>query len=221
MPSSQKRRRQRKLAIVNDSSRVFLGKTQTSTRGQTVVEMCDEYDAVLGINANGFYDPDGLGYGNTADSLVISQGVLCHEAALGGYYQICGYDYKDNFRVGYGLNISELRDAAQFYPTIIVNGEDVTSGATSGFGIQPRTVIGQTANKKTLFLIIDGRQVGYSLGTTVVECADILMRYDCYNAMCMDGDSSSSMVYDGELITSPSTSMVDGRYAPTAWLVEK
>ena len=61
-------------------------------------------------------------------------------------------------------------------------------------GIQPRTAIGQTSDKTTLMLIIDGRQT-HSLGTTVSECANILLRYGCWNAMNMDGGSSSSMTY--------------------------
>ena len=69
-------------------------------------------------------------------------------------------------------------------------------------------------------LIIDGRQAS-SLGTTVSECAEILLRYDCWNAMNMDGGSSSSMTYMGEMITRTSSPMASGRYLPNAWLVKK
>ncbi|MCD8067204.1 MAG: phosphodiester glycosidase family protein [Oscillospiraceae bacterium] len=210
-----------KLAIVNDSSKVFLGVAQLTGRGQKITEFCEEYDAVLGVNASGFDDPEGEGLGDNAQGLVISEGVFVQEALTDWFFQIGGFDADDNFRIGYGLDTSELRDAAQFYPAIILNGENATSGASSGFGIQPRTVIGQTADKRTLLLVIDGRQVGYSLGATVVDCAEVLLRYDCYNAMCMDGGSSSAMAYDGELITSPSAHMENGRYVPNAWLVGK
>ncbi|MCC8048752.1 MAG: phosphodiester glycosidase family protein [Oscillospiraceae bacterium] len=212
-----------KLAIVNDSSKVFLGVTQLTESGQKITELCEAYDAVLGVNASGFDDPEGMGLGAKEDAqgLVISEGVILQDTLTDGYFQIGGYDAENNFRIGYGLNISELRDAAQFYPAIILNGENVTTGDSYGFGIQPRTVIGQTADKRTLLLVIDGRQVGYSVGTTVVECAAVLMRYGCYNALCMDGGSSSAMAYDGELITSPSAHMENGRYIPNAWLVGK
>ena len=81
-------------------------------------------------------------------------------------------------------------------------------------GIQPRTVIGQTADKAALLLVIDGRRVGHSLGTTVSECADILLRYGCWTAMNMDGGSSSSMTYNDRIITKTSSSMAQGRYLP-------
>ncbi len=45
------------------------------------------------------------------------------------------------------------------------------------------------------------------------------MRYDCYNAMNMDGGSSSSITYMGEMITRTSSPMTTGRYLPDAWIV--
>ena len=71
-----------------------------------------------------------------------------------------------------------------------------------------------------LLLVIDGRRVGHSLGTTVSECADILLRYGCWTAMNMDGGSSSSMSYNGRMITKTSSSMAGGRYLPDAWVVK-
>lgn len=207
-----------KLAIVKDSSQVFLSHNTLSDRGQTVTEQCDANNAVLGINAGGFQDFNGRGMGNIPVGLVKSEGQMVNSAVT-GQYQIIGYDNDDNLRMGYDLDVSELRDAAQFYPIIVLNGENHTDGSY-GMGIQPRTAIGQTADKTTLMLIIDGRQTS-SLGTTVSECAEILLRYDCWNAMNMDGGSSSSMTYMGEMITHTSSPMASGRYLPNAWLVKK
>ncbi len=209
---------QGKLAIAKDSSQVILAKNTLSGRGQTVTELCESYGAVLGINASGFYDPEGKGRGNVPMGFVLSGGEYSGQA-LKGRYQTAGFDYEDNFRAGRGLDLEELRDAVQFYPIIVLNGEKNIDGSF-GMGIQPRTVIGQTADKATLMLVIDGRRVGHSLGTTVSECADILLRYGCWTAMNMDGGSSSSMSYNGKIITKPSTAMADGRYLPDAWVVK-
>lgn len=209
---------QGKLAIAKDSSQVILAKNTLSGRGRTVTEHCEANDAVLGINASGFYDPEGKGRGNVPMGFVLSGGEYSG-TALKGRYQTAGFDYEDNFRAGRGLDLEELRDAVQFYPIIVLNGEKNTNGSF-GMGIQPRTVIGQTADKATLMLVIDGRRVGHSLGTTVSECADILLRYGCWTAMNMDGGSSSSMTYNGRIITKPSTAMADGRYLPDAWVVK-
>lgn len=209
---------QGKLAVVKDSSQVILAQNTLSGRGQTVTELCEANGAVLGVNASGFYDPEGKGRGNQPMGFVLSGGRYSG-TALKGRYQIAGFDYEDNFRAGYGLDTKELRDAVQFYPIIVLNGEKHTDGSF-GMGIQPRTVIGQTVDKTVLLLVIDGRRVGHSLGTTVSECADILLRYGCWTAMNMDGGSSSSMTYNGRMITKTSSSMVQGRYLPDAWVVK-
>lgn len=209
---------QGKLAIAKDSSQVVLAKNTLSGRGQTVTELCEAYGAVLGVNASGFYDPEGKGRGNVPMGFVLSGGEYSGQA-LKGRYQTAGFDYEDNFRAGRGLDLEEMRDAVQFYPIIVLNGEKNIDGSF-GMGIQPRTVIGQTADKATLLLVIDGRRVGHSLGTTVSECADILLRYGCWTAMNMDGGSSSSMSYNGRIITKTSSSMTQGRYLPDAWVVK-
>ena len=209
---------QGKLAIVKDSSQVILAKNTLSGRGQTVTELCDAYGAVLGVNASGFYDPEGKGRGNVPMGFVLSGGEYSGQA-LKGRYQTAGFDYDDNFRAGRGLDLDEMRDAVQFYPIIVLNGEKNIDGSF-GMGIQPRTVIGQTADKAALLLVIDGRRVGHSLGTTVSECADILLRYGCWTAMNMDGGSSSSMTYNGRSITKNSSAMPQGRYLPDAWVVK-
>ncbi len=209
---------QGKLAIAKDSSQVFLAKNALSGRGQTVTELCEANGAVLGINASGFYDPEGRGRGNVPMGFVLSGGEYSGQA-LAGRYQAAGFDWGDNFRAGRGLDLSEMRDAVQFYPIIVLNGEKNIDGSF-GMGIQPRTAIGQTADKATLMLVIDGRRAGHSLGTTVSECADILLRYGCWTAMNMDGGSSSSMSYNGRIITKTSSSMTQGRYLPDAWVVK-
>ena len=209
---------QGKLAIVKDSSQVVLAQNTLSSRGQTVTELCQANGAVLGVNASGFYDPEGKGRGNVPMGFVLSGGKYSG-TALKGRYQIAGFDAEDNFLAGYGLDPGKLRDAMQFYPIIVLNGEKNVDGSF-GMGIQPRTVIGQTVDKATLLLVIDGRRVGHSLGTTVSECADILLRYGCWTAMNMDGGSSSSMTYNGRMITKTSSSMEQGRYLPDAWVVK-
>ena len=137
-----------KLAIIKDSSQVFLSHNTLSGRGQSVTEQCKANNAVLGINASGFQDDNGNGMGDIPVGLVKSEESVINPA-INGQYQIVGYDKNDNLRMGYGLNVKELRDAAQFYPIIVLNGENCTDGSY-GMGIQPRTAIGQTSDKTTL-----------------------------------------------------------------------
>ena len=43
-------------------------------------------------------------------------------------------------------------------------------------------------------------------------------RYDAYQAMNMDGGTSSVMWYDGEYITKCSNPVIQSRYLPNAWV---
>lgn len=207
-----------KLAIVRDSSKIVLAVNDRVDYGRTVTQFCQRNGAVLGINAGGFHDPEGVGRGNVPVGLVLSEGQIIN-GAVGSPYQICGYDYDHNLRLGYNVDLSELKYAVQFFPIVVLNGESALKGST-GMGIQPRTVVGQSSDKSSLFLIIDGRQPLHSLGTTLPECAAILLRYDCFNAMAMDGGSSASMTYMGEMITRTSSPAKAGRTLPNAWIVK-
>ena len=62
-----------------------------------------------------------------------------------------------------------------------------------GWGMQPRSALGQTKDGEVLLLVVDGRQMGYSLGCTVSDCADILLRHKAYQANNLDGGSSAIM----------------------------
>ena len=114
---------------------------------------------------------------------------------------------------------TQYRWAAQFGPALVINGEKKVKG-TYGYGIQPRTAIGQTLNGEMLLLIIDGRQIGYSLGATVSDCADILLQHNAFQAINADGGSSSLMWYKGKNITQPSSTNYLGRYLPNAIVVD-
>ena len=113
-----------------------------------------------------------------------------------------------------------MRDAFQYHPALIINGDKVIEGS-SGWGLQPRSVIGQAENGVVMFFVVDGRQVGYSLGATMGDCADVLEEYGAVNAGACDGGSSSVLAYEGEILNEPSTNMPTGRYLPNAWVVAR
>lgn len=92
-------------------------------------------------------------------------------------------------RLHIGASESTYRDAVEFKPALIVNGEQVVEGS-AGWGVQPRTAIGQTEEGTMLLLVVDGRAPGYSIGCTVGDCAEILGRYGAVQACNLDGGSS-------------------------------
>ena len=100
---------------------------------------------------------------------------------------------------------------------MIVDGSKYVQG-TFGYGLQPRTAVGQTLSGEFLMLIVDGHQVGHSIGATVNDVAEVMLRHEAYQAMNLDGGSSSIMNYRGKTISKPSSKNSLGRYLPNAFI---
>ncbi|MBP5661813.1 MAG: phosphodiester glycosidase family protein [Clostridia bacterium] len=205
------------LVLIDDPARVFVGTTnRKGVWGQVICEMMESYGAVVGINASGFEDKEGHGKGGVINGLCYSEG-----KAWGSYnpqYHSIVLTNSNKLLAGTipDWDAYDVRDGAQFTPSVIVNGEVVIG---RGYGLQPRTIVGQAENGTVMFLVIDGRSTA-SLGATYLQCADILLTYHCVNAGACDGGSSSVLGYDGKVMNIPSTPMKDtGRYLPNAFLV--
>ena len=205
------------LVLIDDPSRVFIGTTdRKNVWGQVICEMMDDYGAVVGINASGFEDADGHGKGGKINGLTYSEGEAWgkHNPE---YSSIC-FTYDNKLLVGDFSDWDKynVRDGAQFFPVLIHNG---TIMVGKGYGLQPRTIIGQAENGVVMFLVIDGRAL-HSAGATYKQCAEILLGYGAVNAAACDGGSSSVLGYKGEVMNIPSTPMKDtGRYLPNAFMV--
>jgi hypothetical protein len=68
----------------------------------------------------------------------------------------------------------------------------------------PRTAIGQLADGRYLFLVVDGRQTGYSVGMTNFELAQAMARLGAVTASALDAGGSTTMAFDGKLLNRPS-----------------
>ena len=186
--------------------------------GSYVSEMVCDYNAILGINASGFDDYEGNGTGGLPYGFLKSEGKTL-QPAVGDTWKIIGFDEDDHLQIGAFSDTSNLRDAVEFHPALIINGENLVAG--SGLNDQqPRTAIGQAQDGTVIMLVIDGRQL-HSFGISIERCGEIMERYGAYQASMLDGGSSSVMVYDGREITSPTTlsQNPEGRYLPDAFLV--
>lgn len=211
-----------KIMLIDDPSRVYVGTTPyKNDYGLRMPAMMEYYDAIAGVNGSGFYDPNENGDGGDVVGLCYSQG-----EAWGYYTSFYGsvvLTTDNKLVVG---NISDwekynIRDGIQFGPALIADGVPQVSG-TAGYGVHPRTAIGQREDGVMVFLIIDGRLPGHSVGCTVGDLVDILMEYDVVNAGCCDGGASSVLAYEGKIITKNSSLHPDlGRMLPNAFLVAK
>ncbi len=209
-----------KIALCKKPENIFVGTSEgLGDYGSFVSDMVRDYDAVLGINASGFADFDGNGTGGTVYGFLKSQGEK-YQDAVGDGWKIIGFDNEDHLQVGAFNDTSSLRDAVEFHPALIINGENLVAG-TGLNEQQPRTAIGQAKDGTVIMMVVDGRQM-HSFGISIERCGEIMEQYGAYQASMLDGGSSSVMVYRGREITSPTTlsQNEEGRYLPDAFLVK-
>lgn len=209
------------LLKIGNPQRVRLAATdQLGDRGLKVSEFVENNHAVAGINAGGFFDPGGVSYGGTPTGILITNGKIIHKDNL-ETYNLIGLDKNDVLVLGRytqeQIEALGIRDAVSFGPILIVNGEPMIKVGDGGWGIAPRTAIGQTKDGTILFLVVDGRQLG-SIGATLKDVQDILLEHGAYNGANLDGGSSSTLVYQGEVKNRPS-SPYGPREVPSAFLV--
>ncbi len=188
--------------------------------GQTLGEIVENSGGVIGMTASGFYDPDGNGSGG-----IIAGYAMCEGAPYGHHYGDTGYKRielaADNHFYICNSNTEttpDTTDAVEFSPALIIDGELMVGGFYDWNGINPRAAIGQSEYGEILMLIIEGRQVGRSIGTDTETCAKILMKHKGYTAMNLDGGTSAVMYYHGEYVTKCSNRNIDSRLLPNAWV---
>ena len=68
----------------------------------------------------------------------------------------------------------------------------------------PRTAIGIKDDSTLVFVVVDGRQPGYSAGVTGKQLADILLSAGVTEAALLDGGASSEIIVGGEIVNKPS-----------------
>lgn len=218
------------LMIVDNPSRIKLGTINTfgeNQVGMRLSSLAKKYDAIAALNASAFQDDNGTGNGGTPMGIVVKNGkILYHDYDIKSF-NIIGFDYSNRLITGQftldDIAKNNIRDAVSFGPALIINGKAVEIDGDGGSGLQPRSAIGQTIDGKILLLEIDGRQPLYSVGASVKEVQNILVKYGAINASNLDGGSSTGMYYDGKLINKPCGPLgsTGGRYIPTAFLVTR
>ena len=206
------------LAICKDTSRINLCPAATlGTIGQTAGRICDASDGILAIAGSAFIDPKGAGNGGTLSGLMVCDGQT-YGTPLGGTYKRLELR-NDNkmYVVDSSSSVNEnTRDASEFMPAVIVDGELIKDTGWDGF--EPRTVLGQSSKLETMMVIVEGR-LSDSIGCSVEDVAEVMKQYGCVQAMNLDGGTSAIMYYQGEYVTRCSnTGLPEGRTLPSAWV---
>nr|WP_238357470.1 phosphodiester glycosidase family protein [Cohnella zeiphila] len=212
------------LLTVSDPTKIRLVVPNKVGKGEKVTSMVTRTGAIAGVNAGGFADPNWKGNGFQPIGFVISGGkVFYRDVGLDQNTQVVGID-KDGKMIAGRYTINELlklniSEAVSFSPRIIVNGKGQIKNHAAGWGIAPRTVMGQKEDGSIMFLVIDGRQPGYSIGADLYDCQQVMLEHGAVIAANLDGGSSTVLVKEGGDIVNKPSSEHGERYLPTAFLV--
>ncbi|KJR49530.1 N-acetylmuramoyl-L-alanine amidase/putative S-layer protein [Desulfosporosinus sp. I2] len=211
-----------KVMLIKDPKRVKLAVTKKmGVSGEQASQMVKNLGAVAGINAGGFYDPDGKGNGAFPDGLTVQNGKLVHNNVGNRAVNIVGFNDQGKLIIGSmtatQLEANHILEAVTFGPNLIKDGKPEILG-DGGWGIAPRTGIGQKADGTVIFVVIDGRQPTWSIGATLRDLMNVFINYQAVNAVNLDGGSSSIFVDQG-IVTNRPSSVFGERYIPTAFIV--
>ena len=211
-----------KVMLIKDPKRVKLAVTkEIGVTGERVSDLVKDTGAIAGINAGGFYDPNGKGNGAFPDGLTMHDGQLVHNNVGDKAVNIAGFNDKGKLILG-EMTASQLKEknlleVVAFGPNLIVDGKSAVKG-DGGWGIAPRTAIGQMADGTVIFVVIDGRQPTWSIGATLRDLMHVFEDYHAVNAVNLDGGSSSELVYNGKVMNRL-WNIFGERYIPTAFVV--
>lgn len=112
---------------------------------------------------------------------------------------------------GLGYPWDQAYQALEGGPMLVHEGRAVPLAGfnwTILHGHEPRTAVGMTAAGKMLWLTVDGRRPGHSLGTDLGELTRFFLALGAIEAMNWDGGGSTTMVIQGQPVTKIATGWV-------------
>ena len=211
------------LVAIYDPTRVHAVSVKNLNGGSVLTDLAKENDAIVAINGGGYfwsnYMPSGL---------IVSEGTLKY-ASSNGKHVTAGFNEDGVLLLGsfdkQQIEEKNIKEALSFTPILISNGNPIKIVGTGGSGLNPRTVLAQRKDGIVLFLVVNGYGQKLSWkgrgGVYLNDLLVILERYGAYNAINMDGVSSSTLVINGKLINSPCEPVKDGQdYIKSAWILK-
>jgi len=172
------------------------------TERRTVPDFLAENGLEAAVNGN-FYTPFNhqtivsRGPSNLT-GLVISDGVLVSptKAGFASFIQNEADGLFDVRMVNPGDSLEGIRLAVSGPHVIMEDGKRVDCPDPAR---HPRTAVGISPDRKTVyFVVVDGRQKGFSIGATINDLGAIFQRLGAYEALNLDGGGSTTMVIRDE-----------------------
>ena len=209
------------LIAIYDPKRIQAVPSSKNGKFKILSDISKENDAILAINGGGYYWSNSKPRG-----LIVHNGEVLSAEGYGSYLSAAFNE--DGILIIGNLSASEvkkIKEALSFLPALIINGKPAGIKGTGGSGMNPRTVIAQRQDGIVLFLVVNGYGQKLSWkgrgGVYYSDLITILERYNAYNAINMDGGSSTTMVIEGKLINSPCEPQKNGQdFIKSAWILK-
>ncbi len=170
---------------------------KSETVRQTAVDFLTENRLTIAVNGN-FYNPfNAETQRNPGPSnligLAISQGETISPSEPGfPVFTVTAGNECEIREANEGETFDGIQTAVAGNQIVLRDGAIVE---TENKDVHPRTAIGISADKKyVFFLVIDGRQKGYSVGATYAETAELLRDFGASDGLNLDGGGSTTMV---------------------------
>lgn len=146
-------------------------------------------------------------YGAREQGVVVREGVLYRDV-MGDDVCILKKDGTLNIYPKSEFNALEMLNdsvwqAWAFGPALVENGVACDTSNSKIKVKNPRGAIGYYEPGHYCFVIVDGRQSGYSDGMTLDELADTFVSLGCKTAYNLDGGATAMMVFQGKVISHP------------------
>ncbi|MDE5977759.1 MAG: phosphodiester glycosidase family protein [Turicibacter sp.] len=166
---------------------------------ETISSMASRLNAVLAINASGFYANTNQPMGTVVrngELISLDSGYTGEILSLqsNGDLNFTTVNSEEEFQ---SLDIEQT---FTFGPILIRDGE---ATALNDVSRHPRTAIGQLDDNRYILLIVEGRMDGAD-GMTLKELQEIFLNLGCTTAYNLDGGGSTSLYFKGRLINTPS-----------------
>lgn len=176
---------------------------------ETTSEIASNNGAIFAIN--GDY------YGFRDDGVIIRNGTLYRDeptrTGLALFNDGTMESFEEEETTAAALLERGATQTLSFGPALIQNGQvnteldqvkiDTNFGNRSIQNANPRTGIGLIAPNHYVFIVVDGRNEGYSRGMTLTEFAQVFADLGCTEAYNLDGGGSSTMYFMGRVVNNP------------------
>ena len=182
--------------------------------GENIIDLTSS----IASQNNAIFAINGDYYGFRDTGIVIRNGVVYRDEpardGLAFYLDGSVEVYDETTTSADELLANGVWNTLSFGPAIVEGGDivagienveiDTNFGNHSIQGEQPRTAVGVIDDNHLVFVVVDGRDTGYSAGVTMTGLAEIMQGLGATTAYNLDGGGSSTMYFNGAVINQPS-----------------